>query len=180
MIATGVPPFTFEEACAASDEWGFNCGPAAVSAVCGISLTDLRPHLGGFEEKRYTNPTLMAEILLNAGVKVLDFVRLNWKLEMERTGRKPWPRQGLARIQWEGPWMRPEVPMQARYRHTHWVGVRTLDSGGMFIFDINAMSVGGWITAGEWEGELAPWLIKECCPKGNGKWHITHTVEVAL
>jgi hypothetical protein len=31
-----------------------NCGPGAIAAICGLTLDDLRPHLGDFEQKRYT------------------------------------------------------------------------------------------------------------------------------
>ena len=115
------PRFSIDEANAAGDRWGFNCGPAAVASICGLSLAELRPHLGDFELKRYTNPTLMSQILKNIGAKVIEFGRLNWRFEMERTGRTPWPRYGLARVQWEGPWTKEGVPMAARYRATHWV-----------------------------------------------------------
>lgn len=52
------PPLRFgvDEAQAASDEWGFNCGPAALCAVLGLTPAELRPHLGDFERKRYTKP----------------------------------------------------------------------------------------------------------------------------
>jgi len=81
--------FTEKDAIEAADEWGFNCGPAAVAAICGLSLPELRPQLVDFELKRYTNPTLMAQILKNVGARVVEFGRLNWRFEMERTGRKP-------------------------------------------------------------------------------------------
>ena len=56
-------PFSFEEAQRAGDEWGLNCGPAAIATMTRLSLDELRPHLGDFEQKHYTNPTLMWSIL---------------------------------------------------------------------------------------------------------------------
>jgi len=171
--------FDIEAAEVASDEWGFNCGPAAVAAICGLSLSELRPCLGDFEQKRYTNPTLMSQILRNVGAKVIEFGRLNWRFEMERAGRKPWPRYGLVRIQWEGPWTDAGVPIAARYRHTHWVGARYANKDNVGIWDINCLNNGtGWVGLSEWTTILVPWLLKECHPRANGKWHLTHVVEI--
>ncbi len=55
--------FTRDEAQAAGEAWGFNCGPGALCAVLGKTPNELRPHLREFERKRYTNPSLMAAIL---------------------------------------------------------------------------------------------------------------------
>jgi len=171
--------FTQTEAITASDEWGLNCGPAAVAAICGLSLPDLRPHLGDFEQKRYTNPTLMAQILRNVGAKVIEAKTLNWRLEMERTGRRPWPRYGLARVQWEGPWTKEGVPIAARYRHTHWVGSSCANQDNIGIWDVNCLGNGtGWVGLNEWTNILVPWLLQECHPRADGRWHLTHIVEI--
>lgn len=167
--------FTLADAERASDEWGCNCGPSALAAVTGRSLDEIRPLMGDFEKKRYTNPTLMFDSLVRTGIKW-------WKLDGSI------PTLGLLRIQWEGPWTEPGVPVRARYRHTHWIGIQQSDamginfpgkiSPGAGIFDINAMNSGGWIAFRDWSGVLVPWLIKECVPRGNGKWHITHRIQV--
>lgn len=69
--------------------------------------------------------------------------------------------------------------MVARYRHTHWVAsVFTLE--GLKVFDINAMCAGGWIPFAKWNESLVPWLLRECVPKADGNWHITHSVEIAI
>jgi hypothetical protein len=105
---------------------------------------------------------------------ILDRLGAEWKKR-----EKVWPHYGLARIQWEGPWTAPGVPMAARYRYTHWVGAQRLGrAANIWVFDINAICVGGWIPLAEWSEQLVPWLLKECHPKANGKWHITHGVEV--
>ena len=173
--------FTLEDAQRASDEWGANCGPGAIAAICGMTLDELRPHLGDFESKRYTNPKLMFETLGRLQ-PILGF-----SLNIRSTGALQWPRFGLARIQWEGPWTAPGVPVPARYRHTHWVGCSSdpdfpskPGTEEPNIFDINAMCVGGWIPLSEWSESLVPWLLKECEPNANGKWHLTHVIEVFL
>lgn len=167
--------FNSDEADRANEEWGFNCGPGALCAVLGMTPNELRPSLGDFEQKRYTNPTLMWDILNRLGVK--------WRLRQgkrdseigEPTASLDWPDYGLVRVQWEGPWTAPGVPERVRYRHTHWIGSAGLIDG---VFDINSLS-SGWVPLHWWQGTLVPWLLGECEPKANGKWHLTHVVEVS-
>ena len=164
--------FTLADAEKASDEWGCNCGPSAVAAICGLSLSELRPHLGDFEKKRYTNPTLMWEILRNIGVQ--------WRGMADKQGRLSWPEFGLARVQWEGPWTKEGVPMAARYRYTHWVGVNARNAPNVGIWDVNCLNNDtGWVSLNEWKTVLVPWLLKELYPKASGLWHLTHSVEIA-
>jgi hypothetical protein len=153
------------EADAAYEAWGCNCGPGAIAAITNMRLDDLRPLLGDFEAKRYTNPTLMWEIL-------------------DRTGRqwrkigKAWPTFGLARIQWEGPWTEPGVNPKAAYRQTHWVASWKHHERGHGIFDINMTGNGtGWASFADWEREIVPAIVQSI-PRANGKWFVTHGVEI--
>lgn len=160
--------FTAADAERAHDEWGANCGPGAIAAIAGLTLDEIRPHMGDFEAKRYTNPSLMLQVLRSLG--------LRWHLV--RPVRN-WPDHGLARVQWEGPWTAPGVPERVAYRHTHWVGARWSERRqGYAIFDINCMASGGWVSVGDWVGLVVPWLLGECEPKANGRWHLTHVIEV--
>jgi hypothetical protein len=128
--------FTQEESHNAFDTWGFNCGPSAIAAVAGLTIDEVRPHMGDFESKHYTNPTLMWSVLKR--------LSLRWRLRPRTSGGVQWPSFGLARVQWEGPWTTPGVPIPARYRHTHWVGgYQPEGATSPMIFDVNAMSVGG-------------------------------------
>lgn len=161
--------FSLDDAQRAADTWGANCGPGAIAGVLGYTLDELRPHLFDFERKRYTNPTLMWQILRGLGVP--------FRVEVARA----WPAYGLARIQWEGPWTQPGVPIGARYRRTHWVGSslgRTM--GDAKVFDINCICDGGWVSFNVWSRQVVPWLLKECEPKANGHWHVTHCVDIDL
>ena len=167
--------FTLEDARRASDEWGFNCGPGALCAVLNLTPDEIRPKLGEFESKGYTNPTLMLAVLDRVGAKYQQTYRADIP--------KGWPqvKYGLMRIQWGGPWTKPGVPMRARYRQTHWIGVR----GGLLlseseVFDINAVNVGGWIPFANWADKLVPWLCAECVPKWDGTWWPTHAIEVEV
>jgi hypothetical protein len=160
--------FTIDDAQAAADEWRFNCGPGALCAVLDMTPVQIRPLLGDFERKGYTNPTLMTDTLRRAG----RAFRVKYRGDAP-AAKIPVLRLGLVRVQWGGPWTKPGVPMAARYRETHWIAV-----AGSEIFDINAMCVGGWMPARDWTHALAPWLIREAVPRGDGTWWPTHALEL--
>lgn len=168
--------FSIDEAEAAFAEWRFNCGPAALAAVLGLTPAELRPHLLDFERKGYTNPTLMAAVLQNLRV---PFRRI-YECPVAPRSEQPavLPTFGLVRVQWAGPWTASGVPMAARYRHTHWVGTRGV-AASREAFDVNAMCVGGWIPWGEWAHHLVPWLLRETEPKASGEWWPTHCWQLA-
>jgi len=159
-------PYSCDDAEAAYKEWGMNCGPGAIAAVVRMTPDELRPHMGDFERKGYTNPTLMFAILRSLGVR--------WRA----IDRGVWPGYGLVRIQWHGPWMNEGVPIPARYRHTHWIGHRDLHGGGHEIFDINCIGVGGWIPREEWKSQFVPWFLPQVEPKSDGNWSMTHVLEI--
>jgi hypothetical protein len=148
----------------AYEEWGFNCGPSALCAALGLTPSEIRPAMGDFESKHYTNPKLMRGVLKRMNVQYKDI--------------DDWPSWGLVRIQWEGPWTQKGRPLAARQRHTHWVVSSQEPGRQRHIYDFNAMSVGGWTTYEEWASFLVPWLLKQCEPKSSGKWHTTHRFEI--
>lgn len=164
--------FSAEDADRAHAEWGVNCGPGAIAAICGLTLDEVRPYMGDFERKRYTNPTLMW--------RVLESLWPAYGISYHQRVRQAWPAYGLARIQWEGRWTEPGVPMPARYGHTHWVGVCRPGPSNTGIFDINALSNGtGWSSLDDWSSLLVPALIADL--KGaSGGWYVTHSVEISL
>jgi hypothetical protein len=169
--------FDLEAAQTAGREWGFNCGPAALCALLKMTPDEVRPHLMGFEGKGYTNPSLMADILRGLSVgfrRVFESAREPCPSDIQ------WPHSGLVRIQWAGPWTEPNRPMVARYRHTHWIATRFPKSDWLNreVFDINAMSCGGWLSWVEWADQLTPWVIEQCQPKATGKWWPTHCWEI--
>lgn len=157
--------FCEEDVRRASEEWGCNCGPAALAAILGKTLDEVRPHLGEFENRRYTNPTMMKQALASLGA--------TWFGARQRC----FANYGLCRVQWSGPWLNRGVPIQARYRKTHWIASRCLGRSHE-IFDVNAVSVGGWITSGTWKQYLVPWLLKQCVPNSDGRWYLTHVWEI--
>jgi len=160
------PRFTEADAERAFHEWGCNCGPAALAAVMEMTLEEVRPHLVGFEAKRYTNPRMMVEALRSIGRP--------WR---RNTIGTPWPRFGLARIQWEGPWTKAGVPLRARYRYTHWVGAAH-GRLGVGIFDVNCLNNGtGWVALQDWTRIVVP-AITSTYKRATGAWHLTHSLEI--
>lgn len=161
-----LPPFTSDDAQRAGDEWRFNCGPGAICAVVRLRPDELRHHLGDFEQKGYTNPTLMFSTLRSLGVR--------WRA----IDKGVWPGYGLVRIQWHGPWMAEGVPIAARYRHTHWIGCRDTEKRGREIYDVNCMAVGGWVPEAEWKNQVVPWLAGQLVKRWDGGWSMTHCLEI--
>lgn len=177
-MQSGIPMFgmgnpsaalTVENVQDAAETWGFNCGPGALCGLLGKSPDEIRPFLGDFETKRYTNPTLMNEILDRLGIP-FELVYRNDSLDPDLNP----PDYGLIRIQWDGPWTKPGVPMAARYRKTHWIGYR---SDTEEIFDINCINIGGWVPFVKWSECVVPWILEQCVPKANGQWWPTHCLD---
>ena len=89
-----------------------------------------------------------------------------------------WPVYGLVRVQWEGPWTQPGVPMRARYRYTHWVGGAE-QNGERGVFDINAIANGtGWCRFDHWGRDIVPFITDQY-KRATGKWHVTHGIEIS-
>lgn len=169
--------FTMDDAERANEAWGCNCGPTALAEIADLSLDEVRP-LFGSDWPGYTNPTAMR--------KALDASALRYSWDGLRKGvsTMQWPRFGLARIQWEGPWVDPKVPAGARYQQTHWVGVAPTDAfDGRAIWDVNAMVFtkerSGWVSLADWERVIVPAITREI-RRADGKWHITHVAEVEM
>lgn len=165
------PPtrFTAADAERANEVWGCNCGPSALAAMLQLTLNEVRPLMGDFESKRYTNPTLMFQSLDRAAGL------WHWR----RRADTDWPAYGLARIQWTGPWTKFGVPARVAYRYTHWVGAIRDPHRGVGIFDVNMLANGtGWASLEDWQSLLVPWLLKEAVPRADGGWFVTHSVEV--
>ena len=164
--ATAVPALRFDvdAAQAAADAFGFNCGPGAIAALLSLTPGELRPHLGDFKAKGYMNAPMVMTALRSLG-RPFSVIPDGW------------PRFGLVRIQFEGPWLDPGVPFGARCWHTHWVAV--ISEGGIpqRIFDING-TCSGWLPYDEWAYELVPWLLEDK-KRATGGWHLTHRIEVA-
>jgi hypothetical protein len=166
------PPILFTQSDAehANAEWKFNCGPAALCGVLGLTPNRVRPHLGSFDRVGYMNPTLMFSALASLGV------RYTCKSSPLGESVVLWPKYGIARVQWAGPWTSNGVPIAARYQHTHWVGSYSSATHGLFVFDVNLMSTGGWARFQDWE--LLAIKIMNQIPRSSGDYWLTHAIEV--
>lgn len=164
-------PFTYEDALKANAEWGFNCGPAALCSVLGMTPEEIRPHLGSFTG--WTNPTMMSMWL----TQLHPMHRLVDKTA-DRKKNFQWPIFGLVRIQFDGPWCDPGRPIAARYPHTHWIAIQPLPPTYL-IFDVNNFEAlpGGWATKWDWEASILPDVI-ERHPRANQCWWPTHGYEI--
>lgn len=164
------PPVAFDEADAlrASFEWHFNCGPAALAAILGLTPAEVRTHLVGFPGKGHMN---MRDMML--ALRSLGCAATNWRqspagLKREQ-GRSDF---GLARVQWSGSWLRPGVPKGAAISRTHWVALRAWE-GKPWVYDVN----GGWQIRPRWEAETVPLLMAEV--KGcDGGWFFSDVIDL--
>ena len=156
------PPDVYD----AYQSWRANCGPCSLAAVLGVPVADVRDYFPGFPARAFTNPTTMKAAIGAAG-RAWRLTSLNFY----------WPLNGLAFVQWEGPWTRPGVPIGAAYRHTHWVGVRSRNGAGTdlppAVYDVNA---DGWLTRPEWEAEIVSDLL--AANRGATGWHVRTGIEV--
>jgi hypothetical protein len=154
--------FTQADAERAHDEWGCNCGPAALAAALGLTLREAGHYIPDFEKKGYTSPTMMADALRALGVR--------WQ---DRRGNEfspmpdCFPVAGLVRIQWGGPWTAEGANARWAYGHTHWIATTRTAPDRCYVFDVN----GGLRTYGDWHNTIVPLLLPK---RGNGRFWPTH------
>lgn len=164
-------PFTEDECRAAHDEWGCNCGPAALAFACQISLDDARRALAptGFEQRRYTSPTMMGEALDRLGASFYA-VRNPHGGKDYKTGVQtmfiPTGRVALVRVQWTGPWTAEGKTQKWAARQTHWIACWRNAGSWPCVFDVN----GGVRLFDSWEKEIVPLIVKEI-PRADGGWY---------
>ena len=172
---------TYEMSIKAGDQWGMNCGPGALCAVFDATPDEIRIFMGDFEKKGYTNPTLMNDTLEGVTKALGKQWRQVYRSDNPTTDI-PKVNLGLMRVQWGGRWTNPGVPMQARYRMTHWVGLRDQSKE---VFDINAVGspennrwADGWLPANVWKEHMVPWILEQMVKGNDGRWWPTHVIEI--
>jgi hypothetical protein len=148
------------------DQLGANCGPGAIAGLCGETPLKVAKLLGPKLQKLGGSTELMLR-------QALTELNISW-CDATHT----WPAYGLVRIQWSGPWIQDPDPFE-KHRHSHWIGVATHGLPHVMIFDINAISVGGWISLREWDDVLRPWLLQNSEPEADDTWWISDAVEVS-
>lgn len=163
-------PFTEAEAQAAYDEWGCNCGPAALAFALRTKLDGVRMLIPDFDKKRYTSPGMMKAALKNAGIGFMA-VTFGTKWQPYLFDDKT----ALVRVQWTGPWTAPGANPKWAYRQTHWIAtwlektMRNESSRATMVFDCN----GGIRSFDSWEREIVLLLTKHT-PRADGGWFPTH------
>lgn len=151
--------FDEHDAKQAFTEWGCNCGPAALAATVGLTLDEVRPFMGPFEQRGYTNITNMREAIAAVGARISRCY-------------ESWPPVGigLVRIQWGGPWIIDGKPARWAATATHWISTWRDQQSWLYVFDIN----GGIRPADSWEKEIAP-IIMANIKRADGTWSISHS-----
>ncbi len=156
-------PFTEDEFWAAHDEWGFNCGPASLATMAGLKPAEVRGLLPNFEQKRYTNPTMMLQALKALGIGV-----------QHAGDSQKLTQYGICRIQWEGPWTQPGAPAKWAYTKTHWIGAFVI-RGYPRVYDVND----DWQEMVDWEKNTVP-ALTATIERATGKYRPTHRWELIL
>jgi hypothetical protein len=162
-------PFTEEEARAAHEEWGCNCGPTALAFALQKPLADVRDAIPSFDDRRYTSPMMMRAALEYFGQRFLAIAASRRdSAQITRMFAGP---MTLVRIQWTGPWIVDGKPQRWAARQTHWIacwtdGSDVIEGGRRLVFDCN----GGMRTFGSWESEIVP-LITATVKRADGGWY---------
>lgn len=177
MIAkkTDIPTLAFGDVDVqmAFDSWGCNCGPAALAAVTGNTLDEVRPACtaAGFSIKRYMSPTMMKAAIASLGIGMAQKY-------CGARDKSCFPEHGLARMQFTGPWTSPGANPKWAYRQTHWTSSWRIGEGVeafTLLFDVNVSC--GLIPLAEWEQRVAP-AIAANMPRADGGWFVTHSWEI--
>ncbi len=163
-----MPTYTFteEQARAAYDEWGCNCGPTALAFALQVNLEAVRHAIPGFAERRYTSPTMMAA--------ALDFLGREYTVVRNPSGGRNRQRgidamlagsMSLVRIQWTGPWTAWNKTAKWAARQTHWIATWA-ERGVPLVFDVN----GRIQVFCEWEDQTVPAIVATY-PRADGGWY---------
>ena len=164
--------FSSDDVRDANKVWGCNCGPTALAVVAGISLEDIRPHLGKFDSMRYMSPTMMSDAINSIGLRWSESPLSRGTPSVFAPGC--FPPHGLVRIQWTGPWTQPGANPKWAYRQTHWIATLTVD-GEPLVFDVN----NGPSRYQQWASEVPPLITKDI-NRADGGWTFSHLWEVAI
>ncbi len=116
-------PYTSQESAAAHAEWKASCGHHSIAAACNIPLNKVKeacPKLTG-----WMSPTMVSQTLEKLGKCPRCYK------ENKTMNQPPDHIVAICRLQYEGRWMEPGVPMAARYKETHYVAI----VGGALVMD---------------------------------------------
>lgn len=137
----------------AHDTWGASCGPHSIAAILGLSLVQVRERLVNF--RGWMSPMMVADTLR----------RLDAAYTLRKGLKTRVMCNGLNRVQWEGSWLNPGVPVAAAYAHTHWIA----QVDGWVLCSL--IDPASWVPLEAWEREIA---------KTNPPFHVTHHYRMPL
>lgn len=152
----GEPPdlaYDLAQSLDANANWDATCGPHALAAAIGATLEQLRPIFAVCSYKGWTSPAIME--------KALRFAQVAWSVHELKT-QEP-GHSSILRVQWEGSWLNPGVPIAAAYAHTHWIAHKR----GWVL--CTAIAPATWIPFQWWKQE-----VERLHP-----WHFTHHYHAA-
>jgi hypothetical protein len=149
------PEFVPRDIEAARVNFGANCGPASFAAATGREVCRVMRFFRHFEDDPWTNLTQMKFALIESGHKI-DVLK------------RRFPVQGVALIQWLGPWTKKDFFSRWSLLHTHWVAVQRT-----WIFD---HTVGEWQTLEQWRDATASDFVSQI-RRADG-WAVKYGVEV--
>lgn len=147
----------------ANASWTANCGPCALAALLGLPVASVRQAFSWYPERPWCSPTQMLSALSAMGHRAA--------LQQHKTGDRAFV-DGLAYVQFTGPWTSARASARWAYRHTHWVAVA---HGGHLVYDANTDR---WASAAWWSRCVVPVLLEDT-PRADGGWWVRTTVRVA-
>jgi len=162
-------PFDRQASLTAYDAWGANCGPHSLAFALQRHIDHVRGVIPGFEEKRFTNPTMMQQALNALNVpNVLIRCPPGSGAVPAMFADQP----AIVRVQWTGPWTQPGASPAWGYRMTHYI-VSWKDEGDDLVFDCNC----GVVPLAEWVRDTVPDLVR-LFDRADGGWFPTHIWQV--
>ena len=157
------PPlrYTKTDSKAAHRFWRASCGHHSLAAALGLPLQDVHSRMKEeWLEKRkaWMSPSDLDWLLRQCGATFQTTFDLQ-TLELK---------DGICRIQWEGPWLAKGQPIHKAYRRTHYIAFR----GGWVLCTV--LCPWAWIPERSWRGEIN--RLSRTSPATG--WHVTHWYEI--
>lgn len=145
--------YTEAESEAAHKQWKASCGPHSIAAAMSLKLEDIRQAMltAGISYKGWMSPTYVSRTLDTLGAKY-DLAKGLKTMSLC---------EGINRIQWEGPWLKPGVHPRIAYFHTHLVAA----FGEMVL--CTCCENAKWI-------DHAEWRVFHLTEEPKSPFHITH------
>ena len=117
-------PYTAAQAKAAHDDWNAMCGHYSIAAATDSPLEDIRT--AGVPLKGWMSPTMISNTLVALKIPLRRFLLKDEGFHDASyiLGLNNINSGSILRIQWEGSWMNPGVPIGAQYQRTHYIACK--------------------------------------------------------